>query len=291
MPHCKPRAAALLALLAALALMPALAGAQAPELRGYARPGGYQYVYFGSYPYDQEGTVAPVLWRVLGPGTPEAEDVTHAEDASEENLRKYVRGDDLTGENADVFCLMTEYIIDVALYAPERDVRDGPTLSYENSAMRQTVNTEIVNRLLTPQEQAILVEMPNRGLVSLPSRRGELHRGDYGFITADFDTCPHRVTTGTPYAFKQGLKHVEGVAWYYTTDWRRVGYRWIVANDGHISVAGSNRVGGVRLVCYVHRDRLQCLGGDGTKDSPFVLSVASPEPKQAQSEPQPSSSP
>ena len=55
----------LLAFLAALLLMlPCAALADSP-LRGYVKGEGYQYVSLGAYPYEADGAVAPVLWRVL----------------------------------------------------------------------------------------------------------------------------------------------------------------------------------------------------------------------------------
>ena len=35
------------------------------ELRGYIKGEEYQYVQLGEYPYEADGTVRPVLWRVL----------------------------------------------------------------------------------------------------------------------------------------------------------------------------------------------------------------------------------
>lgn len=267
--------AAKLALLPLFALLflPACGAAQGAALRGYDGE-GYQYVAFGEYPYAEDGAAAPVLWRVLGPGTPELEDIGHASDSALDNdLKTGLRGDALEGENADLYCLMTEYIVDVALYNETRDEPGGPPLDYEDSAMNAWLNGEMLGALFTPEQQQALSQMPGRGLISLPSRRGELHRPDYGFATADFGELPRRRTTGTPYAYSRGLARVNGYAWYYTTDWRRCGYRWIVGDNGHCSVAGVDRVGGVRLVCYVHADRLLFVGGSGTKEDPYALAV------------------
>ena len=35
------------------------------ELRGYWKGHGWKFVSLGQYPYEKDGTVAPVLWRVL----------------------------------------------------------------------------------------------------------------------------------------------------------------------------------------------------------------------------------
>jgi octaprenyl-diphosphate synthase len=63
-------------LLAAM-LLPCLSCAEEQNtLRGYdTRTRKYQYASFGVYPYEKDGTPAPVLWRVLGPGIAAEDDV------------------------------------------------------------------------------------------------------------------------------------------------------------------------------------------------------------------------
>ena len=54
------------ALLVILLILTAVCLAEENSLRGYNKAeGGYQYVQVGSYPYEEDGTVAPVVWRVL----------------------------------------------------------------------------------------------------------------------------------------------------------------------------------------------------------------------------------
>lgn len=234
----------------------------------------YQYVSFGRYPHSEEGEIAPVVWRVLGPGVPGDDDVLVEKDAAAFNREKYANGDEFTAETADVYCLMTAHIIDTVLYHDVRDELEGPALDYHDALIYGTMNGEIINRLFTPEEQSVLVDMPGRGKLSPPSRKGELFRPDYGFITEDFTKSRTRPGAGTPYAFAKGLRHVNGkYSWYWTTDWRRYGQRWIVGDDGHISVSGVDREGGIRPVCYVHADMLKVTGGDGTFENPYQLAV------------------
>lgn len=264
-------------MLAALVLLmlPLSAAAQEPAaLTGYnTDTHRYQYVSFGAYPYGEDGAEAPVLWRVLGAGVPGGDDVINERNSLDFKDKKYANEDVFTEETADVFCLMTEYIIDTVLYHDVKDEQGGTPLDYADSMMYAALNGEVIDRLFTQEEQSVLVEMPERGLLSVPSRKGELFRRDYGFVNEDFVALPRRCTTGTPYAFAQGLRRINGNSWYWTTDWRRYGARWIVGDNGHISVSGVNRTGGIRPVCYVHTDRLQIAGGDGTKDSPYILEV------------------
>ena len=265
-----------LLLSALMILLSSASLAQAPLLRGWdgLSEQAYQYVAFGTYPYEKDGASAPVLWRVLGPGTPGEEDVVGVYNVTSRKEVLPVTGDDFSGGNDDVFLLMTEYIIDFLPFHEKKDTEDGGALDYPDSLIRSTLNSDVIDRLFTKAEQSALVEMPKRGLLSLPSRKGELHREDYGFVNMDFTKSKTRLTTGTPYALAKGMRTISGHSWYFTTDWRRYGYRWIVGDDGHISVSGIDRQGGIRPVCYVHTDMLACLGGSGTMEDPFRLTVS-----------------
>ena len=239
---------------------------------GRNAPDGYTFVAFGRYPFDADGSEAPVLWRVLGPGSPEKADVIDAVNEPGRSWKKAANGDELSGENADLCCLMTEYIVDTLLYNDVKDTQDGTPLDYENTAVYRTLNAEVLARLFDAREQAALFEMPDRGLLALPTRKGELFRTDYGFPAEDFTESRTRRAKGTPWAFARGLKHTAGqYSWYFTADWRRPGFRWIVGDNGHISVSGADRAGGVRLVCYVHTGRLKSAGGSGTFEDPLQL--------------------
>lgn len=266
---------ALASVLLALMLFGGCALAQDAPFAGYNQEThSYQYVTFGRYPYTEEGEVAPLLWRVLGAGVPGEDDVLVAEAAEAFNKEKYANGDHFTAETQDVFCLMTEYIIDTVLYHDVRDELGGEALNYDDALIYGAMNGDIIGRMFTAEEQSVLADMPGRGKLGLASRKGELFRRDYGFADGDFTKDRRRRATGTPYAFAQGLRHINGAySWYWTTDWRRYGARWIVGDDGHISVSGLDREGGVRPVCYVHADRLKVVGGDGTIENPYQLAV------------------
>ena len=261
--------------------------ARAATLRGYHGTGGiyseagYDYVQFGSYPSGPEGETAPVLWRVLGAGTPQMDDVISCGTYPPRSWIKQPNGDELTGENADAFCLMSEYILDMIVYHPFRDDETAP-LDYDQSAICSEMNGRMLETLFTPEERSVLIEMPGRGLLSLPSRKGELFRADYGFAEEDFVPCKTRRATGTPYAYSKKLKRISGHSWYFTTDWRRYGARWIVGDNGHISVSGVDRAGGVRPVCYLHTDRVTILGGTGSLEDPYVLRATEDAPDSPQ---------
>lgn len=234
--------AAWLALLFVLAA--SAASGEAPTLRGYDKQLKYQYITFGAYPTEKDGTRAPVLWRVLG-----------VEDG--------------------VACLMTEHIVDFLQYHEVKDRDAENPLQYADTLIRRTLNEQSVGEMFTPLEQVCLIEMEDgRGLLSVPTRK-ELHQVAYGFKNANYTVDKRRQARGTPYAYKRGLKVIgeTGNSWYWTTEWRRAGYRWIVGDNGHISCSGINRGGGLRAICYVEVEELRVLGGTGTREAPLKLAA------------------
>ena len=218
------------------------------QWRGYEPKIGYQYVQFGTYPTAKDGAAAPVLWRILG-----------VEDG--------------------VACLMSEYIIDFITFNDVKDPRDNP-LRYQDAVIFGTINQSIVMELFTDQERACLLPLAeDRGLLSIPSYL-ELRNPDYGFKNHNFTIDKNRQAFGTPYAHSLGLRKImrTGQTWYWTTEWRRAGYRWIVGEDGHISVSGIDRKGGFRPVCNVQIDLFSISEGDGSFDSPFHATAAESQP-------------
>ena len=231
-----------LALLLILVLCASPALAQM-ELHGYDRSlkPKYQSVAFGQYPYEKDGTVRPQLWRVL------------------------------TVEE-DVAFLITETIIDFVQYHSAKDTDPANPLNYPDSLMHAFCNTTLLSTLFTPEEQALLLPLSgDRGLIGLGTCE-ELQNPATGFSKAKYPEDKNRQAIGSPYAYAQGLRRIDskGHSWYFTADWRRLGMRWIVGDNGHISCVGSDRFGGVRPVIYVDLTKVDCKGGEGTKESPYL---------------------
>ncbi len=234
--------AALAALFFLLGWISALA--DGVELRGYTKKEKYQYITFGSYPTQEDGTEGPVLWRVLG-----------VEDG--------------------VACLMTQYVIDFIPFNDRKDKKAEGPLEYRDALICKTLNEETVKVLFDETDQTALRAMEDgRGVLSVPSKE-ELHRVEYGFKNGDFTVDNNRFAQGTPYAYGKGLvKFLEtGGSWYWTTVWRRPGFRWIVGDNGHISVTGIARPGGLRPICYVKESMLVFRAGTGTKEDPYQARV------------------
>ena len=228
---------------ALLTAFTAFGSAETIEWRGYLKKGQYQYVLFGTYPTQKDGTTEPVLWRILG-------------------------------INDGVACLMTEYVVDFIVFNQEKDTDLANPLPYKESYICKLLNEQIVYEMFTEDERCYLVEMEDgRGLLSVPTVMCELRNPEYGFLNGNYTVDKRRQAKGTPYAHQKGLVKASGNAnsWYWTTDWRKPGYRWIVGNNGHISVHSILKHGGLRAICYVDILKIACFSGTGTRTDPFQI--------------------
>ena len=206
-----------LVMLLLLCLMPA-AGAE--TLRGYEKGNGWHYVNFGEYPYEKDGAVAPVLWRVL----------------------------DVENNQA---LMLTEYVIDTQQIIFETDQQkidkgDYRRInSYEESDLYIWMNTIALDTLLgnDPARNA-LVDVPGQGKLFILTMEQYLTT-EYGFSADKWDNQPTRHAKGTPYALKaRGLyKDDSGNVSYWAAGIKDVaGTRFaLIGFNGHMSWGGYTR--------------------------------------------------
>lgn len=233
-----------------LCLVPEMAGAAG--LRGYEKGNGWQYVYFGEYPYERDGTTAPVLWRILEVSDGKA-------------------------------LLMTEYIIDTQQVVFESDPRKierneyRRLTCYADSDLYTWMNTTALDTLLgdDPIRDA-LIEEPGGGKFFILTMEQFLNV-DYGFSPTRWDNQPTRHATGTPYAIRARGLFVDmeiSKSPYWAADIKSVdGYRMaLVGNNGHLSWGGYTRTNvGIRPSVRLDLSQIKVQGGTGTKKDPYVL--------------------
>ena len=225
------------------------AGAEA--LRGYEKGNGWHYVNFGEYPYEKDGTVAPVLWRVL------------------------------EVENNQAL-MLTEYVIDtqqIIFESDEKKIEKGDyrrITSYEESDLYTWMNTVALDTLLgsSPARNA-LVDVPGQGKLFILTMEQYLNT-DYGFSANKWDNQPTRHAKGTPYALKvRGLyKDGTGMVSYWAAGIKAVeGTRFaLVGYNGHLSWGGYTRTNvGLRMAVKLDLTDFILQGGTGEKNSPFTL--------------------
>ncbi|MBQ6803531.1 MAG: CapA family protein [Clostridia bacterium] len=241
----------LLMLLAVLLLMPAL-NAPAEMLRGYEKGQGYQYVLLGEYPYEKDGTEAPVLWRIL----------------------------DVDDGKA---LLLTEYIIDTqqAIFETDQKVIENRTYRrlnhYEESDLCPWLDTEMVDRLFDGDQiiRALIKENGSRVFI-LTSE--QFLTTDYGFSANMWNEQKSRQAVGTPYCIKQRNLYVDrsinkSPYWAATIKDPDDYKLQLIGYNGHLSWGAYTRVNvGLRLSVRLDLSQLEITGGSGTKDHPFTLS-------------------
>ena len=246
------------------------------ELQGYAKGSGYEYVLLGSYPYEQDGTEKPVLWRVL------------------------------TVEN-DQALLLTEYIIDTKQIIFESDPKVIENHSfrrisaYAESDLYTWLNSEGVDTLLGQEDiRAALIEEPGLGLLFPLTQEQYMDEDTYGFSKGqwgeELNAYPRRQAVSTPYARANGL-YVErgnGKSPYWCVAIKGAkDYKFgLVGYNGHISWGAYTniKVGGLRLAVRLDLNKIAVSGGLGTQDSPYLLAftgetaVPAAEPDIAETE-------
>lgn len=238
-------------LLYLLALMLVCSCAAAEEsLRGYVKGEGYHYVQLGEYPYDKDGTVKPVLWRVLS-----------VEDGAA--------------------LLLTEYVIDAKqmIFETDQKVIEKRTYrritAYAESDLYQYLNTQGLDDLFgdDPIRQAF-IEEPGGGKLFILSTSQYLTPA-YGFTKARYGVTRSRYAKATPYALKQGVyKDRNGNSPYWASTIKsEKGYQMqLVGYDGHMSWGAYTRVNvGLRLNVRLDLTRVTVAGGSGAKDDPFLF--------------------
>ena len=236
-------------------LVLALAPAQA-EMRGYVKGQGYVYVHLGEYPYEADGTVKPLLWRVL----------------------------EVRDNRA---LLLTEYIIDTSqiIFETDEKVIEAHSFrrinSFEESDLFPLLSTEYLDRMLgtSPLRNALIPE-PNGATLFMLNDEAMLTSA-YGFDSARWAEWPDRIRSheaeGTPYAIKQRGLYVayqnEKSSYWVATVKEPSDYKLqIVGFNGHLSYGAYTRVNiGLRLALRLDLNQVDLTGGDGSKDFPYKL--------------------
>lgn len=245
-----------LMLLMLLCAVPAMADTEA--LRGYVKGDGWQYVNFGEYPYEKNGAIKPVQWRIL----------------------------DITDGQA---LLMTEYVIDtqqIIFESDQRKIDKGDyrrISSYEESDLYTWMNSEALDTLLGDSPlRGALIDKPGAGKLFILNMM-EFLEPDYGFSATKWDNQPSRHAKGTPYAIKsRGLYVGEGgnVSYWAADIKSEEGTRMaLVGYNGHLSWGGYTRKNvGLRMSVLLDLSLLEIESGLGTKEKPFVFAYAGEVP-------------
>ena len=230
--------------------------ASAEDLRGYDKnAGGYQYVLAGKYPYEADGTEAPVLWRVLSVNDGEA-------------------------------LLLTEMLID----AKQVTFSDDPVVlekhtypnlsSFAESDLSHWLNSDMLSVMFENDPLVDALVEKEQGRVSILTQ-AQLTDTALGFVKAIYTNTRIKVRQAypTPYAKACGI-YVDrsfGSAAWWTSELQKKLKCNIVGVDGHISNNFYTRKKvGVRPAITLDLSKVNVASGTGTKDDPYILEYAHP---------------
>ncbi len=216
-------------------------------LRGYSKKEGYVYVSLGAYPTDSDGTVRPILWRVL----------------STDGISAY---------------LLSEYILEAGRIHSDRNTyRSWDTsdlFMYLNGVFRDTAFSEDDQRLLINRTE-------DGGLVTLITA-SEMQSAELGFVSNNARRClstDYAKTTGDPkklYIYSKG--HCYSPWWSRTrSDTNKNQQRRVMdeGKTGRIDVQAGDL--GVRPAVNIDLRVCLILSGAGTMEDPYVLGWNSAE--------------
>ncbi|MBQ9263594.1 MAG: phosphodiester glycosidase family protein [Clostridia bacterium] len=265
----------------------------AAAIRGYKSGQGYQYVQFGSYPTDADGTVRPILWRVLRSANGEA-------------------------------YLLTEYVLFGCPLHGDYDHYNG----WEKSDLYKYLNDTFKNDAFTPAQQAALINRTEDNALVTLITSDEMKDASIGFTSNKDRLCEStayaKILQDPPlweipksnnkgrwkklYVYSNGHKYSPWWSRTRSTDYKHEQRR--VMDDGKIGrISVGNTDLGARPAVNVDLTKLTIAAGNGTMASPFVLAAVeeavaevtaaeaeplvktTPEPVQAETTPEPKPEP
>ena len=206
-------------------------------IRGYDKKQGYVYIAFGTYPTDADGTLRPIVWRVL------------------------------KSDGNTAYCL-SEYILEASQIHSDRRTY----ASWEASDLFVYLNGVFKRTAFSEAEQALLVcATEDGGLVTLITA-DEMQDASLGFVNNNARKClstAYAKTTGL-YIYSKGHKYSPW--WSRTRSPSNPNQQRRVMDEGktgRIDVQAKDL--GTRPAVNIDLDRAVILSGSGTLEDPFVL--------------------
>ena len=241
-------------LLALCAALPAQAD-DAAGIPGYSRAAGYTYVAFGSYPTDADGTVRPIVWRVL------------------------------KNEKGEAY-LLSEYILFSAPVHGDYDHYKG----WETSDLYNYLNSTFMNDAFTADEQAVLLQRTEDNALVTLITSDEMKDASIGFSSNAARLCEStawaKILPDPPifelpatnnkgkwkplYIYSKGKVYSPWWSRTSSSDYPHEQRR--VMDEGKIGrISTGNSDLGVRPAVYANLSLLRIQGGSGTLSSPYAL--------------------
>ena len=253
--------------LALILLMATCASAEDFALRGYDKKDGYQYVSLGEFPQDADGTVRPILWRVLS-----------VEDTYAYLLSEYILFNNRVHPDDQEYIAFSAAFNQTEMFHLLNGPFEGNPISIEEQEKlkgRERLGrvhiAEICfkDQAFTQAEQSMLLVDEQLGMVFLASA-DDLKNSAFGFSGAK-----DRQARGTQYALANGLfRYQNGTSPYWTRS-QSSSYAYatrctkVDGNLGYIRCVVMNE--GCRPAIRLSLDGLEVTGGSGTMEDPYTF--------------------
>ena len=255
-------------LLAMTMLLGVCAAAQEEfSLRGYDKALGYQYVQLGEFPQDADGTVQPILWRVLS-----------VDDTQAYLLSEYILFNNRIHPDDDEYVSFGAAFNQTEMFKLLNGPFEGNPLPVEEQeALKKRERLGRVHiaeicfrdQAFSPAEQRMLLEDEALGMVFLAAAE-DLKNPDMGFANSK-----QRKAFGTEYALQNGLfQYQNGSSPYWTRSQSKsfiYGTRCTKVDGdlGYIRCVVMNE--GCRPAVRLLLGGLTPTGGEGTMDNPYTF--------------------
>ena len=236
-------------------------------LRGYDKAAGYQYIQLGEFPQDADGTVRPILWRVLS-----------VENDQAYLLSEYVLFNNRIHPDDKEYIAFGGAFNQTEMFNLLNGPFEGNPVSLEERAALlkdwrvgriHIATTSFKDQAFTQEELSMLITDDELGTVFLATAN-DLKNRDYGFVSDK-----SRMAYGTEYAQETGLfVYQNGSSPYWTrtqSGTHTYGTRCtkVKGSIGYIRCVVMNE--GCRPAIRLNLKDLSPLGGSGAKDDPFVF--------------------
>ncbi len=224
-------------------------------LNGYGKSTGYEYVQFGTYPQDADGTVRPILWRVLKADGGEA-------------------------------WLLSEYILFGSPVHGDYEHYKG----WEESDLYTYLNSKFIHDAFTPAEIAALINRTEDNALVTLITSDEMKDASIGFSSNNARLCEStayaKILPDPPifelpktnnkgrwkplYVYSKGKKYSPWWSRTRSSDYPHEQRR--VMDEGKIGrISTGNSDLGVRPTIYLNLSLLSISSGAGTMDNPYQL--------------------
>ncbi|MBR5301840.1 MAG: hypothetical protein IKU38_03300 [Clostridia bacterium] len=236
-------------------------------LRGYNKKQGYQYVQLGEFPQEADGTVRPILWRVLS-----------VDEAQAYLLSEYILFNNRIHPDDQEYIAFEAAFNQTEMFRLLNGPFEGNPISHEEQAKlkeRERLGrvhiAEICfkDQAFTAAEQSMLISDEALGMVFLASA-DDLKNSAMGFTGAK-----QRQAYGSEYALANGLfRYQNGTSPYWTRS-QSVSYTYatrctkVDGNLGYIRCVVMNE--GCRPAVRLSLEGLSPIGGSGTMEDPYTF--------------------